>query len=173
MEPEPVVDAPVVEPTAVLDAQPGVSRASKSLALVLDDLVRIPGTDVGVGLDGVVGLIPGIGDATTTTVAAVILGDAVRNRVPLPVLARMGVNLGADALLGLIPGLGDLFDVAHRANRKNLRLLQRSINDRQRTRQRSVVYLIVAVSMVVGILAVLLAALLWSLWLLWQLITPR
>lgn len=173
MQLEPATDPPVEERTAVLDQRPDVSRASKSLALVLDDLVHIPGTDLGVGLDGVVGLIPGIGDATTTTVAAVILGDAVRNRVPLPVLGRMGVNLGVDALLGLIPGLGDLFDVAHRANRKNLRLLQRSIDDRQRTRQRSVVYLIVAISMVVGILVVLLAALLWSLWLLWQLVTPR
>lgn len=153
--------------------QPGTSRASKVLATVLDDLVRIPGTEIGIGLDGLIGLIPGIGDASTTTVASIILLDAVRNRVPLPVLARMGLNLGVDALLGMIPGLGDVLDFAHRANRKNVKLLQQSIDDRQRTRQHSVVYLIVAMTLVLGTLALLIAMLLWGLWLLWQLISPR
>lgn len=100
------------------------------------------------------------------------MADAVRNRVPIPVLARMGLNLGIDVLLGLVPGVGDLLDVAHRANRKNLRLLEAAVNDRQRTTQRSVVYLVSAISLIAATLVMLLAALVWSLWLLWHLITP-
>ena len=75
-------------------------------------------------------------------------------------------------LLGLVPGVGDLLDVAHRANRKNLRLLEAAVNDRQRTTQRSVVYLVSAISLIAATLVMLLAALVWSLWLLWHLITP-
>ena len=92
--------------------------------------------------------------------------------MPIPVLARMGLNLGIDVLLGLVPGVGDLLDVAHRANRKNLRLLEAAVNDRQRTTQRSVVYLVSAISLIAATLVMLLAALVWSLWLLWHLITP-
>lgn len=110
---------------AVLEPVPGISATSRTLTLILDDLFEVPGTQVGVGLDALVGLIPGIGDAGTTVVASAVMADAVRNRVPIPVLARMGLNLGIDVLLGLVPGVGDLLDVAHRANRKNLRLLGR------------------------------------------------
>ena len=99
-------------------SQPGPLRVSRFIALALDDLVRIPGTGIGIGLDGVLGLIPGVGDAGTTAVAALLMADAIRNRVPLPVLARMGLNLGLDALIGMIPVIGDIGDFAHRANRR-------------------------------------------------------
>ena len=161
-----------MEPDAVLEPVPGISATSRTLTLILDDLFRVPGTQVGVGLDALVGLIPGIGDAGPTVVASAVMADAVRNRVPIPVLARMGLNLGIDVLLGLVPGVGDLLDVAHRANRKNLRLLEAAVNDRQRTTQRSVVYLVSAISLIAATLVMLLAALVWSLWLLWHLITP-
>lgn len=97
--------------------------ASRRLARVMDDAVTVPGTQIGVGLDAVIGLVPGIGDALGSALSSIIVRDAVRARVPMVVLARMGLNLVLDALLGLVPGVGDLLDVAHRANRKNLRLL--------------------------------------------------
>ncbi len=100
---------------------------SRQLARVMDDAVTVPGTRIGVGLDAVIGLVPGIGDAVGSALSGVIVRDAVRARVPMVVLARMGLNLVIDALLGLLPGLGDLLDVAHRANRKNLRLLLREV----------------------------------------------
>lgn len=100
---------------------------SRQLARVMDDAVTIPGTRIGVGLDAVIGLVPGIGDAVGSALSSVIVRDAIRARVPMVVLARMGLNLVIDALLGLVPGLGDLLDVAHRANRKNLRLLLREV----------------------------------------------
>jgi hypothetical protein len=100
---------------------------SRQLARVMDDAVTVPGTRIGVGLDALIGLVPGIGDAVGSALSTVIVRDAVRARVPMMVLARMGLNLVIDALLGLVPGVGDLLDVAHRANRKNVRLLLREI----------------------------------------------
>jgi hypothetical protein len=100
---------------------------SRQVARVMDDAVTVPGTRIGLGLDAVIGLVPGIGDALGSALSGIIVRDAVRARVPMVVLARMGLNLVVDALLGLLPGLGDLLDVAHRANRKNLSLLLREI----------------------------------------------
>ena len=93
----------------------------------MDDLVRIPGTRQGVGLDAVVGLIPGFGDLLGSGISGAIMFDAVRARVPVPVLARMAWNLLIDALLGLVPFVGDFIDVAHRANRRNYRLLEAAV----------------------------------------------
>jgi len=100
---------------------------SRQVARVMDDAVTVPGTRIGLGLDAVIGLVPGVGDALGSALSGIIVRDAVRARVPMVVLARMGLNLVVDALLGLLPGLGDVLDVAHRANRKNLHLLLREV----------------------------------------------
>ena len=100
---------------------------SRQLAKVMDDAVTVPGTRFGVGLDAVLGLLPGIGDAVGSALSTVIVRDAILARVPMVVLARMALNLVVDALLGLLPGVGDLLDIAHRANRKNLHLLLREV----------------------------------------------
>lgn len=107
---------------------------SRQVAKVMDDAVTVPGTKIGVGLDAVIGLVPGIGDAVGSVLSGVLVRDAIRARVPMVVLAAMGWNLVLDALLGLVPGIGDLLDVAHRANRKNLRLLMREV-ERQPLRE--------------------------------------
>lgn len=100
---------------------------SRGLARFSDDLVRIPGLNIGIGADAVVGLIPGVGDLIGTSLSSAIMVDAVRQRVPIPVLARMGVNLLVDTGLGFVPVVGDAADVLHRANRKNYRLLERCV----------------------------------------------
>ena len=100
---------------------------SRRLAVLMDDLLRIPGTRQGVGLDAVLGLIPGFGDLLGSGISGAIMYDAVRARVPVPVLVRMAWNLVLDALLGLVPMAGDLADVAHRANRRNYRLLEAAV----------------------------------------------
>ena len=100
---------------------------SRRLAILMDDLVRVPGTRQGVGLDAVVGLVPGVGDLLGSGISGAIMFDAVRARVPVPVLARMAWNILFDALLGLVPLVGDLLDVAHRANRRNYLLLRRAV----------------------------------------------
>ena len=138
--------------------------SARVLARLMDDLVRVPGTNVGLGLDALLGLVPGIGDAAGSVISGVILVDAVRNRVPLTVLALMGWNLVLDALLGLIPAVGDLADVAHRANAKNLRLLERTIASGRTVDVSSRSYVVRAGLMVVAILALVLACAAVAIW---------
>ncbi|MCK9824900.1 DUF4112 domain-containing protein [Nocardioides cavernae] len=141
-------------------------RLSRQLAKVMDDAVTVPGTRVGVGLDAVLGLLPGIGDAVGSALSTVIVRDAILARVPMAVLARMALNLVVDALLGLVPGVGDLLDVAHRANRKNLHLLLREVEREPLREPPSAAYVAGALALtVVPILAGLAVAVL-SIWLL-------
>jgi len=141
-------------------------RLSRQLAKVMDDAVTVPGTRVGVGLDAVLGLLPGIGDAVGSALSTVIVRDAILARVPMTVLARMALNLVVDALLGLVPGIGDLLDIAHRANRKNLHLLLREVEQEPLREPPSAAYVAGALALtVVPILAGLAVAVL-SIWLL-------
>jgi hypothetical protein len=139
---------------------------SRRLAHLMDDLVTVPGTRVGVGLDAVIGLVPGVGDLAGSALSGVIIVDAVRCRVPVPVLARMGLHLLTDAALGVVPGIGDLLDVAHRANRKNFRLLEQAVAANPHPAPPTVGYLLAAVGLVVLPLILGLALSLVAIWLL-------
>jgi hypothetical protein len=100
-------------------------RRIATVARLLDDLVTIPGTRHRIGLDSVVGLIPGAGDLVTAGVGVWILREAARFRLPTIVLARMVANVLVDLAVGAVPILGDLFDVAFRSNVRNLELFRR------------------------------------------------
>ena len=93
------------------------------LSRLLDEQFRIPGTTYRVGLDGLLGLIPGIGDAAGALLSAYILYEAIRLGAPKTVLLRMGANIGIDTVVGAIPVMGDIFDIAWKANKKNAALL--------------------------------------------------
>jgi hypothetical protein len=97
---------------------------------LLDEAVRIPGTNFRLGLDALIGLVPGAGDVVTTALAAYIVAEAARLGVSKPVLFRMLVNLGLDFMLGAVPVAGDVFDAVWKANRKNLDLLERHLAKR-------------------------------------------
>ncbi len=132
-------------------------RISRRLAVLMDDLVRIPGTKQGVGVDALIGLVPGFGDLLGSGLSGAIMYEAVRARVPVPVLARMAWNLLLDALLGLVPFAGDLLDVAHRANRRNYRLLEAAVAADPDPDPPSVGYLLAAVTLTVLPLVVTVA----------------
>lgn len=89
----------------------------------MDGAVRIPGTSIRLGLDSLIGLLPGGGDLATGLVAAYVVYEARRLGASKGTLARMVANVGVDVLVGAIPVLGDVFDVAFKANERNLRLL--------------------------------------------------
>lgn len=146
---------------------------SRRLARLMDDLVTTPGGRFGIGLDAVIGLVPGIGDVVGSTLSGAILFNAIRCRVPLPALARMGWNLIVDAGLGLVPGVGDLLDVAHRANRKNLRLLERAVADNPDPGPPTPGYVLAAVFLAVLPLVAGLVLGLLVLWWVWTGITDR
>lgn len=144
----------------------GLSGWSKILTRLLDDAIRIPGTNFRVGLDGLLGLIPGVGDAATTVTSGSLFFEAIRNRVPLVVIIRMALNVIIDAVLGSVPIIGDLFDIAHKANRKNLKLINKAIEDREKAEKGSKAYLIGALVIAVGTVALLVAgfvAVIWAL----------
>lgn len=144
----------------------GSTYSSRLLARVLDDLIRVPGTHFRFGLDPLLGLLPGLGDAAGSAIASIILIDAVRNRVPYRVLVRMGLNLFIDGLLGLLPFVGDVADAAHRANSRNLRLMERTLDrgDQVDVGHRSYMFGAVAIVVVTLLVVVGLAALgIWAL----------
>jgi hypothetical protein len=93
------------------------------LSRLLDEQFRIPGTTYRVGLDGLLGMIPGIGDAAGALLSAYILYEAMRLGAPKTVLLRMVANIGIDTMVGAVPVAGDIFDIAWKANKKNAALL--------------------------------------------------
>ena len=94
------------------------------LARLLDDVATIPGTRIRIGLDSLFGLLPAGVDVLGGALSAWIIVAAARLGAPPAVIARMGGNVLLDTLVGAVPVLGDLFDIAFRANRRNVSLLR-------------------------------------------------
>lgn len=99
----------------------------EAVARLMDDLFVIPGTKVRVGLDSVVGLVPVVGDLIGKVISSYLIWEARRLGVSRLTMARMIGNSTLDAIVGIIPFAGDAFDVAFRANLKNLALLKRHL----------------------------------------------
>ena len=97
------------------------------IAKWLDDLLHIPGTNIKIGLDPLLALIPGLGDAASTTAGATILLTAVRHRTPVRTLVRMAGDMTGNALLNLIPFLGPAASIWFRSNSRNNHLLQKHL----------------------------------------------
>ncbi|MGH8048994.1 MAG: DUF4112 domain-containing protein [Chthoniobacterales bacterium] len=109
-----------------------VPELSRLIAWLLDDLIRIPGTNFRIGLDPIIGLIPGLGDGSTAVVSSVILLHGLRAGVPRIVLVRMALNVLINSLVGAIPGVGDLFSAVFKSNRRNVELLDRHASSTRR-----------------------------------------
>ena len=106
-------------------------RRARMLATLLDNAVRIPGLGVRVGLDPILGLIPGVGDFVGAGVSGYIIVLAARAGASPAVLARMVGNVAIDALAGAVPVLGDLADFGWKANAKNVALLEQHVTPAQ------------------------------------------
>jgi len=124
----------------------------ESLANVLDNSIPIPGTGMRIGLDAIIGLIPGIGDVAGGALSGYIVVQAARLGTPVPVLLRMLLNLLVEVIFGAIPVLGDVFDAGYKANVRNLELLHRSLDDSRGTRRSS---LLVVLAVVIALLALI------------------
>ena len=94
-------------------------------ARILDDGIRIPGTGIRIGLDPILGLIPGAGDVAGAVLSGAIVLESMRQGITRYTLLRMAANIVIDTVLGAFPVLGDLFDAAFKSNRRNLELLER------------------------------------------------
>lgn len=104
-----------------------VNRNLVKLAHFLDEAIRIPGTSKRIGADGIIGLIPGIGDAATAVVGLLMLQEARRLGLPMKHQAKIVANYVIDVAIGVVPGLGDLFDFAFKAHSRSLALLQQHV----------------------------------------------
>jgi hypothetical protein len=133
-------------------------EALRGLTRILDEAIRIPGTNIRVGLDALLGLIPGGGDVATGILSALVIVQSARLGAPSSVLARMVGNVVIDVAVGSIPLLGDVFDVAFRANSKNLRLLESWLDRPAGTRRASTM----AVAAALLALAIVIALAVWG-----------
>lgn len=114
-------------------------RRVRAVAVVLDDAIRVPGTNIRFGIDPLVGLIPGLGDLLGGAASAYIILEAARAGASGSVLIRMAVNVGVDTIVGGVPLLGDLFDFAWKSNARNVRLLARHVKAPVKTKRASMV----------------------------------
>ena len=96
-----------------------------ALAKLLDVAFILPGTNIRYGIDGIIGLIPVIGDIITTAISLWLVREARALGAPWHVTARMLGNVALDGVVGMVPLAGDAFDVMFRANVRNVRLLRR------------------------------------------------
>jgi len=127
--------------TATINKAHGTDQTTRNrlnrMAWFLDNSIPVPGMGgYRVGIDGLIGLIPGIGDAFGAVLSTYILGEAARLGVPKSVLLRMLFNIAIDSIVGLIPFAGDIFDMAWKSNLRNVKLLDNYL-DNPRTTTRS------------------------------------
>jgi hypothetical protein len=111
--------------------------ATRSLTRLLDEAIRIPGTNIRVGLDPLLGLVPGMGDVLGAALSGYVIILASRNGAPPSVLGRMLGNVLIDSAVGAVPLLGDLFDAGWKANSRNLALLERYLEQPSHVRRSS------------------------------------
>ena len=104
-------------------AQEAFERLDK-LSKLLDTAILIPGTNIRFGVDALIGLVPVVGDMISTAMSSWLIYEAHRLGISRLALWRMMGNVAIDGVVGAIPFLGDAFDVAFRANRRNLRILR-------------------------------------------------
>ena len=101
----------------------------ETLAWWLDERFRVPFTNLRFGLDGLLGVVPGIGDFATALTGFLLISTAHSMGVPVAVLLRMAANLALDFVVGLIPVAGDVFDFVFKAHRRNVDLVRRHLED--------------------------------------------
>jgi len=117
------------------------------LALVMDDFLRFPGTKFRFGLDPIIGLLPGVGDAASAIISALALVCAARSGLPKILLARMAMNILINELVGIVPGLGDAFSFWFKSNARNYELLKRYSAAPGRSRRGDWIFLIAVLSL--------------------------
>lgn len=140
-----------------MNREDDVRQRLQRLAWLLDNSLPLPGMKFRVGVDAVLGLIPGLGDAAGVVLSSYIVHQAWRLGVPRSVLLRMWLNIVIEGVVGAVPLLGDLFDAAWKANMRNVALLEAHMNHPQRTASASRTLLALLLITVIAIVAAALA----------------
>lgn len=153
----------VIEPDEKL---PRDLVALRRFAFLMDEAFTIPGTRLRLGVDALLGLIPGIGDVIGGVLSTWIIAGALRHRVPARIIVRMVVNVAIDLLFGAVPVAGDVFDFLFEENMRNMRLLEKHRDRRRPPRTTSqiaffvilviVIVLAIALTILTGFVALVL-----------------
>ncbi|MBA3273784.1 MAG: DUF4112 domain-containing protein [Chthoniobacterales bacterium] len=155
----------VLPPETAADSKP-VEPLFRWIALLMDNLIRVPGTKFRIGIDPLIGLIPGIGDTGSAVVSALALIQAVRAGMPKIVLARMAVNILVNELIGIVPIVGDAFSFWFKSNARNHELVKQHIAGRRKAGRGDWIFV---VGVLVLLVVVVSAGILVSLFVLQQL----
>ncbi len=154
----------VIEPDAAL---PPDLVALRRFAYYMDEAFVLPGTRIRVGLDALLGLIPGVGDIIGAALSTWIIAGALRHRVPPLVIARMVFNVAVDLIFGAVPLAGDVFDFLYEENMMNMRLLEKHRDRRRPPRSPAQIALVLGaiaaflMLLAIGITAALIALVVW------------
>lgn len=128
-------------------------QALRQLAQLLDSAFAVPGTNYRIGLDPILGIVPGLGDLVSPLFTIALLLQAWELRIPRVVQLRMVFNAAIDALIGVVPLAGDLFDFAWKANQRNLALLEEHAYEERDARIGDWVFVIVMIAIVLALVA--------------------
>jgi len=126
-------------------------RRVQVVATLLDEALRVPGTNFRFGIDPIVGMIPGLGDLLGGAASAYIILEAARAGAPASVLLRMTMKVGMDTLVGAVPLVGDLFDFAWKSNTRNVRLLARHFEAPAETKRASIALVVLLLAILAGV----------------------
>jgi NAD/NADP transhydrogenase beta subunit len=126
-------------------------RRVRAIAVLLDDALRVPGTNIRFGIDPLIGMIPGLGDLLGGAASAYIILEAARAGAPASLLLRMTLNVGLDTLVGALPVVGDLFDFAWKSNARNVRLFSQHVEAPAQTRRASIALVVLLLAILAGI----------------------
>ena len=138
----------------------------RQISHLLDNAIALPGTNFRIGLDPILGILPGGGDVITGLMSVYIVFEGARMGLPATTLGRMGFNILLDTLTGTVPIIGDFFDITWKANSLNVALLEKHMANPKPSRAADRLF---AVVVLVGLLALVLGAATLSVWVLVQL----
>ncbi|MGA2730123.1 MAG: DUF4112 domain-containing protein [Terracidiphilus sp.] len=175
-DPTPKNDPPLTSKPVVLEPERWAKGAwifrdqtLQRLEFLLDEAFRVPGTNIRFGLDGIIGLVPGLGDVVAGLLSLIIPLAAWIRGVPYVALMRMAANISIGVLVGSIPFFGDIFDIAWKANRRNYQLMRRHLGEPRRHTWRDWTFLLLLAASLGVLFAIPLVVLVWLLaWLIKQ-----
>jgi hypothetical protein len=145
-----------------------VRRRLGRLAWLLDSAIAIPGTRFRIGIDAILGLVPGLGDLAGVLLSSYIVREAARVGAPPSVLTRMAFNVAVEGIVGLVPFAGDVFDAVWKANQRNYALLEAHLQDPRRTVRSSRIFVALLIAGLVAFIALTAAATMLIVRLVWQ-----
>jgi hypothetical protein len=140
-----------------------VDEGLEKISFVLDQLFRIPGTNIRFGLDPIIGfLLPFAGDSISTLISMYIVLRSIQYGLPKIVIGRMVFNVGFDYLVGSVPVVGDFFDFAFQANKKNVELLNRFAEGKSRSSWSDYLWLFMLLGLLGGFILAWLFFIVWT-----------